>query len=114
MIIGIDPHKLSHTATAVDRATNTAISSLRVGASLAGYRELLGWARQFPDRCWAIENAKGLGCHLAQWLVALGEEVVAPIGRDGGNRQRATRSSRKNIKRSTFERRKKENLRSAA
>ncbi len=76
MIIGIDPHKLSHTATAVDRATNTAISSLRVGASLAGYRELLGWARQFPDRRWAIENAKGLGCHLAQWLVARGEEVV--------------------------------------
>ena len=76
MIIGIDPHKLSHTATAVDRATNTAISSLRVGASLTGYRELLGWARQFPDRCWAIENAKGLGCHLAQWLVARGEEVV--------------------------------------
>ena len=76
MIIGIDPHKLSHTATAVDRATNTAISSLRVDASLAGFRELLGWARQFPDRRWAIENAKGLGCHLAQWFVARGEEVV--------------------------------------
>jgi transposase len=76
MIIGIDPHKVSHTATAVDPATNTAMSSLRVGASLAGYRELLGWARQFPDRRWAIENAKGLGRHLAQWLVARGEEVV--------------------------------------
>ena len=35
MIIGIDPHKVSHTATAVDPATNTAMSSLRVGASLA-------------------------------------------------------------------------------
>jgi hypothetical protein len=45
MIIGIDPHKLSHTATAVDPATNTATSSLRVSASLAGYRELLGWPR---------------------------------------------------------------------
>jgi transposase len=76
MIIGIDPHKLSHTATAMDPATNTAASSLRVGASLAGYRELLGWARQFPDRRWAVENAKGLGCHLAQWLVARGEAVV--------------------------------------
>jgi transposase len=76
MIIGIDPHKVSHTATAVDPATNTAMSSLRVGASLAGYRELLGWARQFPDRRWAVENAKGLGSHLSQWLVARGEEVV--------------------------------------
>jgi transposase len=76
MIIGIDPHKASHTATAVDPATNIAMSSLRVNASLAGYRELLGWARQFSDRRWAVENAKGLGCHLAQWLLARGEEVV--------------------------------------
>ena len=63
MIIGIDPHKASHTATVVDPATNTAMSSLRVGASLAGYRELLGWARRFPDRRWAVENAKGLDSH---------------------------------------------------
>ena len=76
MIIGIDPHKASHTATAVDPATNTAMASLRVDASLAGYRELLGWARQYPDRRWAVENAKGLGCHLTQWLLEHGEEVV--------------------------------------
>lgn len=76
MIIGIDPHKASHTATAVDPATNTPVSWLRVEASLAGYRELLRWGRQFPERRWAIENAKGLGCHLAQWLVARGESVV--------------------------------------
>ena len=76
MIIGIDPHKVSHTATALDPATNTAMSSLRVAASVAGYRELLGWARQFPDRRWAVANAKGLGCHLAQWLLERGEEVV--------------------------------------
>lgn len=76
MIIGVDPHKSSHTATAVDPATNTAVASLRVDASLAGYRELVRWARQFPERRWAIENAKGLGCHLAQWLVARDEAVV--------------------------------------
>jgi transposase len=76
MIIGVDPHKSSHTATAVDPATNTAVASLRVDASLAGYRELVRWARQFPERRWAIENAKGLGCHLAQWLVARDEAVL--------------------------------------
>lgn len=59
MIIGVDPHKLSHTATAVDPLTNTAVASLRVDASLAGYREMQRWARQFPERRWAIENAKG-------------------------------------------------------
>jgi transposase len=76
MIIGVDPHKATHTATAVDPASNTAVSSLRVDASLVGYRELLAWGRQFDDRRWAVENAKGLGCHLAQWLVARGEAVV--------------------------------------
>jgi transposase len=76
MIIGVDPHKSSHTATAVDPATNTAVASVRVDASLAGYRRLTSWARQFGERRWAIENAKGLGCHLAQWLVARDETVL--------------------------------------
>ena len=76
MIIGVDPHKSTHTATAVDAATNTAVASLRVAASAAGYRRLLGWAEQFDERRWAVENARGLGCHLAQWLVAHGETVL--------------------------------------
>ena len=65
MIIGVDPHKSTHTATAVDAATNTAVASLRVEASVAGYRQLLCWARRFPQRRWAIEGARRLGCHLA-------------------------------------------------
>ena len=76
MIIGIDPHKMSHTANAVDPTTNTTAASVRVDASLAGYRELMRWSRQFPDRRWAVENAHGLGRHLAQWLVARGEVVL--------------------------------------
>ena len=75
-IIGVDPHKGSHTATALDPATNQKESSLRIDATLAGYRQLLRWGRAFPERCWAIENARGLGRHLAQWLVARGESVV--------------------------------------
>ena len=76
MIIGIDPHKMSHTANAVDPATNSTAASLRIDASLAGYRELMRWAKQFPERRWAVENARGLGRHLAQWLVARGEVVL--------------------------------------
>jgi hypothetical protein len=87
VIIGVDPHKLSHTATAVDPLTNTAVASLRVDASLAGYRELQRWARQFPERRWAIENAKGLGCHLAQWLIAR-DEVVLDVATTATSRVR--------------------------
>lgn len=76
MIIGVDPHKSSHTATAVDPATNTPVASLRIDASLAGYRDLVRWAKQFPHRRWAVEGARGLGRHLAQWLVARDEVVL--------------------------------------
>lgn len=76
MIIGIDPHKMSHTANAVDPATNSTAAAVRIDASLAGYRELMRWSKQFPDRRWAVENARGLGRHLAQWLVARGEVVL--------------------------------------
>jgi transposase len=37
---------------------------------------LLGWAEQFPERTWAVENATGLGYLLAQQLVAAGERVL--------------------------------------
>lgn len=76
MIIGIDPHKMSHTANAVDPATNTTAASLRIDATLAGYRELMRWSKQFSERRWAVENARGLGRHLPQWLVARGEVVL--------------------------------------
>ena len=75
VIIGVDPHKRTHTASSVEPATNKVLATLQIGASLAGYRQLLRWASQFPDRRWALENARGLGRHLAQWLVARGEVV---------------------------------------
>jgi transposase len=41
MIIGVDPHKMSHTANALDLATNSTAASVRIDTSLAGYRELM-------------------------------------------------------------------------
>nr|WP_245926118.1 IS110 family transposase [Nocardia nova] len=76
MLIGVDPHKSTHTATGVDPATNSDRSSIRIDANFAGYRQLLAWAQQWPERSWAVENAEGLGHHLALWLVSMGETVV--------------------------------------
>jgi transposase len=75
IIIGVDPHKRVHTASAVEPAANRQLATLEVEASLAGYRRLLRWAGAFRERRWAVENARGLGLHLAQWLVARGEVV---------------------------------------
>ena len=49
IIIGVDPHKRVHTATAVDAATNRGLASLEIEASLAGYRRLARWAGGFPS-----------------------------------------------------------------
>jgi transposase len=75
VVIGVDPHKLTHTASALAAGSNEVIASLQIDASSAGYRSLLRWAKAFPQRRWAVENARGLGRHLAQWLLARGEVV---------------------------------------
>ena len=76
MLIGIDPHKTTHTATAVEPHTNQEVASIRIDASLREYRRMLSWANQWPQRRWAVENAEGLGRHLTSWLLARGEQVV--------------------------------------
>ncbi|MDP9208491.1 MAG: IS110 family transposase [Actinomycetota bacterium] len=38
--------------------------------------QLLVWAAAWPERCWAVEGASGLGRGIAQQLVAAGEQVV--------------------------------------
>ena len=97
MVIGIDPHKSTHTATAVDPRTNRSVASLRIEASLADYRRMLAWARQFEQRRWAVENAEGLGRHLSSWLLARGEQVVdVPTTATARVRQLSRGGGRKN------------------
>src|SRR5215211_5645636 len=75
VMVGVDPHKGSHTAFAVD-ATERSVSELRVRSGPKQVERLLAWAEAFPDRAWAIENATGLGYLVAQQLVAAGERVL--------------------------------------
>jgi hypothetical protein len=75
VIIGIDPHKGSHTAVALDRAENK-LGQLRVRAAPAQVDQLRRWAAVWPQRTWAVEGARGLGHLLAQQLLACGERVV--------------------------------------
>ncbi|MYV46912.1 IS110 family transposase, partial [Streptomyces sp. SID2888] len=76
ILLGVDPHKSTHTATAVEPESNQQVGTMRIEASLTDYRRLLAWAKRWPQRKWAVENANGLGRHLAQWLIARGESVV--------------------------------------
>jgi transposase len=75
VMIGIDPHKASHTAVAIGAAEQS-LGQLRVRASAAQAERLLGWAQAWPQRTWAVEGAGGLGHLLAQQLLAAGERVL--------------------------------------
>ena len=75
VMIGVDPHKASHTAVAIGRDEGQ-IASVKVRATLRQVDHLLTWAEPFEKRTWAIESVGGLGYLLAQQLVARGEDVV--------------------------------------
>ena len=54
VIIGVDPHKASHTAVAID-TNEDQLAHRRVRATRAQVDQLLAWAAPFPARTWAIE-----------------------------------------------------------
>ena len=75
VVIGVDPHKGSHTAVVIDQA-EAVLGQVRVRACAAQTERLLAWAASWPQRTWAVEGAGGVGHLLAQQLVAAGERVL--------------------------------------
>jgi transposase len=76
VLIGVDPHKASVTVAVVDEAVGELIERASFPQNRTGVRALERWAKRFPERRWAVENAGGLGRYLAQRLAAAGESVV--------------------------------------
>jgi transposase len=75
VVIGVDPHKGSHTAVVISAAEQP-LGEIRVRASKTQADELVAWAAAWPERTWAVEGARGLGRLLAQQLVAASERVL--------------------------------------
>jgi transposase len=75
VMIGVDPHKGSHTAVAIGVAEEP-LGELRVRSSASQAERLVAWAAAWPERTWAVEGARGLGHLLAQQLLAAGERVL--------------------------------------
>jgi transposase len=73
IVIGLDVHKQSVTAVAVDEAGRPlGETTIRVGSD-----ELLGWAARLDsERLWAVEDCRQLTRWLEQQLLGLGEELV--------------------------------------
>ena len=80
VVIGIDPHKRSHTAVAVDEASRK-LGQLTVDADDAGFLRLWAWAvRSSVERgCsvrWAVEDGRGVAGRLVRALIGQGARVV--------------------------------------
>lgn len=75
VMIGVDPHKGSHTAVAIG-GDEERLAKVKVRTTRRQVDQLLEWAARFKERTWAIESAGGLGYLLAQQLLNAGEHVL--------------------------------------
>jgi hypothetical protein len=72
IVVGVDVHKQSLTAVAVDEA-GRALAELTAGSG----RELLAWAESLEsDRLWALEDCRQLTRALERSLLGAGERLV--------------------------------------
>jgi transposase len=76
-LIGVDPHKAAVAIAVVDEVVGELVECATFLQNRAGLKALQRWAKRFPERRWAVENASGLGRNpLAQRLAVAGESVV--------------------------------------
>jgi len=80
VMLGIDVHKDTHTAVAVDEVGRQ-LGQRMVRATDAGHRQLVRWARtQWPGEpgqwTWAVEDCRHVSGRLERALLAAGEKVV--------------------------------------
>lgn len=73
--LGSDSHKRTHTVVAVDE-NGRRLDARTVAATIEGHIDVLGWARQWSERRWALENCRHLSRGLERDLLSAGEAVV--------------------------------------
>jgi hypothetical protein len=71
----MDPHKRSATIE-VMASDETVVGSGRFDTGRDGYAAMRKYAKQWPNRVWAIEGCQGTGRHIANRLLTDGEQVV--------------------------------------
>jgi transposase len=77
IVVGVDAHKDTHTAAALEALTAARRASRTVIAREEGHRELLAWAADLDaQRVWAIEDCRSLSGGLERFLLEHGERVL--------------------------------------
>lgn len=77
IVVGVDCHKKSHTAVALDRGTGQVLGELTVPARDPGHERLVEWAATVSaERMFALEDCRHVSGRLERHLLASGEAVV--------------------------------------
>jgi transposase len=77
IVIGVDAHKATHTAAAINAQTGQLLDQSTVEAREPGHARLLAWAAGLDEeRVWAIEDARNLSGALERHLLGAGERVL--------------------------------------
>lgn len=77
IVIGVDAHTRTHTASAVQGQTAVELESLTAPATAVGHQQLLSWGRQLhSQRVWALEDCRRLSGGLERVLLEAGERVL--------------------------------------
>ena len=93
IVVGIDPHKHSHTACAVDGASGVMLGELTVKARRAGHEQLVEWARELGrELLFAVEDVRRCSGGLERFLLERGEAVVRVAPKLMGASRRHERS----------------------
>lgn len=92
IVIGVDPHKQTHTAAAVEPVAGVLRGEQTVAARARGQEQLLVWARGLDsERLWALEDCRHVSGSLERFLLARGERVVRVPPRLMGEARRSGR-----------------------
>jgi len=76
IVVGLDPHKKTHTAMAVDQAGRP-VGELTFPARTKGFERLLSWARELDERrLFAVEDCRHVSSSFERFLVGHGEQGV--------------------------------------
>ena len=75
VVIGMDPHKRSVTIEVMTK-DESIVGTGRFATDRDGHAAMRRYVQAWPDRVWAIEGCQGIGRHVANRLLAEGEQVV--------------------------------------
>jgi transposase len=92
IVVGVDPHKKTHTAVAVSSQLGELRDEVTVQARANGHAKLLQWARALdPERVFALEDCRHVSGALERFLIGRGERVVRVAPKLMGEARRGAR-----------------------